>query len=200
MLFCNSGCIYSYYDNGRYTVYRWGFPFLDYSFDVLISWSHTLGCTDGFAVFTFIRFLFGSSILLLLLLYYIYFWLYHLCITSPISCYYHIVHSLSLAWYYTCITMPNLLTCLFMILYKFFSYRINTAPWWFILFSFAVIVDNSGYAYSIDKDMKYMVYRWGFPYLDNPLKVSISWIYLLSPYNWFCRFCTSHHWCLCKFT
>jgi len=29
--------------------------------------------------------------------------------------------------------------------------------------------------------------------LDYPLEVSISWIYLLSPYNWFCRFCTSHH-------
>ena len=33
----------------------------------------------------------------------------------------------------------------------------------------------------------------GFQILDYPLEVSISWIYLLSPYNWFCRFCTSHH-------
>ena len=41
--------------------------------------------------------------------------------------------------------------------------------------------------------MRYMVYRWESPYLDYPLEVSISWIYLLSPYNWFCRFCTSHH-------
>jgi len=32
-----------------------------------------------------------------------------------------------------------------------------------------------------------------FPCLDYPLELSISWIYLLSPYKWFCHFCTSHH-------
>jgi len=31
------------YDDVRYTVYRWGFSYLDYSFDVLISWSRKLG-------------------------------------------------------------------------------------------------------------------------------------------------------------
>ena len=51
--------------------------------------------------------------------YIIYFWLYHLCTTSLISYYYHIVHSLSLAWYYTCITVLNLLTCLFIDLYRY---------------------------------------------------------------------------------
>ena len=53
-------------------------------------------------------------------------------------------------------------------------------------------MDISGCAYSVDEDMRYMVYRWGFPYLDYPLEISISWIYLLSLYNWFYRFCTSH--------
>jgi len=38
-----------------------------------------------------------------------------------------------------------------------------------------------------------MVYRGGFPYLDYPLEVSISWIYLLGPYNWLCHICLSHH-------
>ena len=46
--------------------------------------------------------------------------------------------------------------------------------------------------YSVDGDMRYMVYKWGFPCLDYPLKISTSWIYLLSPYNWFCHICTSH--------
>ena len=61
------------------------------------------------------------------------------------------------------------------------------------MFSLVVIVDNSSGAYSVDGDLRYMVYRWGFSYLDYPLKVSISWIYLMSPYNWFCRFCAFHH-------
>ena len=51
-----------------------------------------------------------------------------------------------------------------------------------ILFSY----DNSGCMNSDDGDMGYMVYRWGFPYLDYPLDVSISWIQSLSSYNWFC--------------
>ena len=58
----------------------------------------------------------------------IYSWFYHLCTTPLISLYYHIVHNLSLALYYTRITMPNLLTSLFMALYGFFSYRMITAP------------------------------------------------------------------------
>jgi len=54
-------------------------------------------------------------------------------------------------------------------------------------------MDSSGCAYLVDKDMRYMVYKWGFPYLDYSLEVSISWIYLLSLYNWFCHFCTSYY-------
>jgi len=56
-----------------------------------------------------------------------------------------------------------------------------------------VIVNNSGCAYSVDGDIGYMVYKWGFSYLDYPLEVSISWIYLLSTYNWLCHICLSHH-------
>ena len=41
--------------------------------------------------------------------------------------------------------------------------------------------------------MRYIVYRWGFSCLDFLLEVSISWIYLLSPYNWLCHFYTSHY-------
>ena len=32
----------------------------------------------------------------------------------------------------------------------------------------------------------YMVYKWGFPFLDYPLDVLFSWIRRLSLYNWFC--------------
>jgi len=68
VVLCNSGCIYSDYDDIKYTVYRWGFPCLDYSFDVLISWSCNLDCTAGFTIFAFIWFLFRFFILLLFLL------------------------------------------------------------------------------------------------------------------------------------
>ena len=54
-----------------------------------------------------------------------------------------------------------------------------------------VIVDNSGCAYSVDGDTRYMIYKWGFLCLE--LEVSISWTYLLSPYNWFCHIFLSHH-------
>ena len=67
--------------------------------------------------------------------YYIIFsWFYHMYTTPLIHCYYHIVHILSLAWCHTCITVPKLLTCLFLILYEFFGYRIINASYWFILF------------------------------------------------------------------
>ena len=42
------------------------------------------------------------------------------------------------------------------------------------------------YINSVYGDVRYMVYIWGFPYLDYPLVVSISWIQNLSLYNWFC--------------
>jgi len=71
------------------------------------------------------------------------------------------------------------------------SYRIIS--WWFILFYLVVIVDSSGCAYSVDRDMRYMVYRWGFSCLDYPLEGSTLWIYLLNSYNWFCHISLSHH-------
>ena len=39
-MFCNSGCMDLVYDGMRYTVYRWEFPYLNYSFDISISWIH----------------------------------------------------------------------------------------------------------------------------------------------------------------
>ena len=36
---------------------------------------------------------------------------------------------------------------------------------------------------SDDGDMGYVVYRWGFPCLNYPINVSISWIHNLSLYN-----------------
>jgi len=76
-------------------------------------------------------------------------------------------------------------------LIRILSYRIIS--WWFILFYLVVIMDNLGCAYSVDWDMRCMVYRWGFSCLDYPLEVSISWIYLLSPYNWFCHIYLSYY-------
>ena len=42
-IFCNSGRMDLVYDDVRYMVYRWGFPYLIYSFNVLISWNRKLG-------------------------------------------------------------------------------------------------------------------------------------------------------------
>jgi len=61
------------------------------------------------------------------------------------------------------------------------------------MFSLVVIVDSSGCAYSIDGDNWNMVYRWRLHCLNYPLEVSISWIYLLSSYFWFCHFCIFQH-------
>ena len=105
---------------------------------------------------------------------YIYILIYHLYTMTLISCCYHIIHNQSLAWHCTCTTVLNLLTCLLLVLYRFFSYRIITTSCWFILFSCAIIVDNSSFVYSVDGDMRYIVYRWGFSYMDYPLEVSIS--------------------------
>ena len=95
---CNSGCIHSDYDDMRYTVYRWGFSCLDYSFYILILLSHNLGCTSGFAMFAFIGF---NSNFQFYYYYIIYSWFYHLSTTLLVSCCYHIVYNLSLTWHYT---------------------------------------------------------------------------------------------------
>jgi len=41
-MFCNSGHMDLAYDDVRYIIYRRGFLYLDYSFDVLISWNRKL--------------------------------------------------------------------------------------------------------------------------------------------------------------
>jgi len=173
----------------RYTVYRWEFSYLDYSFDVLISWSRNLGCTAGFAIFALIGFFihifnFTSTIIIFY-------------IPDFTTC--ALLHwSPAITILYIACLLPNItlvLLCLvFLLAYSLIymepSYRIIS--WWFILFYFAVIVDSSACAYSIDGDMRFMVYRWEFSYLEYPFEITISWIYLLSPYNWFYHLCTSH--------
>ena len=132
MLFCNSGCIHSYYDNMRYTIYRWGFPYLDYSFDVLISWSCNQGCTAGFVVFAFIRFLFRFSVFLLLL-YYIYG--FTTCV---------LLHwSPAITTLYTTCFMPDItLELLYLTSWLIYSWSIRIrsyriVSWWFKLFLFS---------------------------------------------------------------
>ena len=122
-------------------VYRWGFPYLDYSFNVLILWSCNLGCTAGFVVFAFIRFLFRFSVLLLLL-YYIYgFTTCVLLHWSPA------ITTLYTTYFMPDITLELLYLTSWLVYFCFIrilSYRIITASWWFILFSLAAIVDSSG--------------------------------------------------------
>ena len=52
MLFCNSDCIHSDYDNVSYLVYTWGFLCLHYFFDVLISWSRKLSLYKWFCPYS----------------------------------------------------------------------------------------------------------------------------------------------------
>ena len=52
MRFCNSDCIHLNYGNMGHKVYRWGFPCLDYSFDVLVSWSHKLSLYNCFCLYS----------------------------------------------------------------------------------------------------------------------------------------------------
>jgi len=76
-VFCNSGCKDLAYDDVRYTVYRWGFSYLDYSFSVLISWSRKLGLYCWFCHICFHRVLLRISdiIIIILLLYMFRSWL-----------------------------------------------------------------------------------------------------------------------------
>jgi len=48
---------------------------------------------------------------------------------------------------------------------------------------------NSGCMHSVDGDMRYNLYIWGFPYLDYFLDVLISWIFQLSSYTGFTYTC-----------
>ena len=181
MLFCNSGCIHS--------TIMWGIWYINEGFLIWIIPSTYLSHEAViWVVLLVLPYLLSSGFNSNFWLYYnycyfMYFWFYHLRTTPLISCYYHIVHILSLTWYYTCITVPSLLTYLSLVLYRLFGYHIIKASWHFILFSLVVIMDSSGCAYSIDGDMKYIVYRWELSYLDYPLEISILWIYLLSLYN-----------------
>jgi len=101
--------------------YIWGFSFLDYSFDVLVSWSRDLSLYKWFCSY--------SSLLVL-----------------SILCY------------------------------------------------FLSLGDNSGCMNSGDGYASYIVYIWGFSYLDYSFNVLISRIRNLSLYNWFYHIYFT--WCL----
>ena len=109
MLFCNLGRIHSDYGDMRHNVYIWRFSCLDYSFDVLVSWSRKLS---------------------------LYNWLYPHSILSILWCF--------------------------------------LSSW-----------DNSGCRNLAYGDVSYMVYIWGFSYLDYFFDVLISRIANVGLYNWF---------------
>jgi len=58
---------------------------------------------------------------------------------------------------------------------------------------------NSGCMNSGNSDMGFMVYIWGFSYLDYPLNVSILWIQSLSLYSWFCPHLYLTHYLMSNF-
>jgi len=89
---------------------------------------------------------------------------------------------------------------------------LSTWLWYLTYFSIPVHVvlllcyaeDNSGCINSDDGDMRYMLYIWGFSYLDYSFDVSISWIQNLCRttsfvctciycFTWFLRSCLSVH-------
>ena len=117
-MFCNSSRIDLVYDEVRYMVYRWGFPFLDYFFDVLISWSCKLGLYRWFCRIRFHRVLlriFGFMIMIIIILLYMFISCLITCVLfhqSPILIMlYHICSLLDIAYYLSaCSCMPMLTT------------------------------------------------------------------------------------------
>jgi len=154
--------------------------FFGYSFDVIISWSNNLSCTAGFDVFAFIEFYSDFWFY-----YYYYYITYILVFTTCVLLHWSPIISIL----YTACLMPDFtLEPLYLTSWLVYSWFIRILSyhiifWWFILFYLTVVMGNSTCAYSVNGDMRYMIYKWGFLYLDYPLDVSISWTYLLSPYN-----------------
>jgi len=102
-VFYNSSHMHLDYNDVRYIVYTWGFSCLDYSFNILISWSHKLGWTAG------LPYLLSSdstSDFWFYYYYYIYVYIlsYHLCSIPMVFCSYHILPCMFLAWYHICIS------------------------------------------------------------------------------------------------
>jgi len=127
----------------------------------------------------------------------LYRWLCRICfhrVSLQISCF---VSLLPPVYYFS-----DFLTCSFLI------YTDTWLPynsWWFIHSILTVIVDNSGCAYSVDGDMRYMVYRGGFPCLNYFSRYqsheSINWVcttgFVTSTYP--IIWCLIHvHVCLCS--
>ena len=122
--------------------------------------------------------------------------------TEPIPVSYLILHL------YYCTLPPDLLTSgfiwliwlSFIFIASYLSHDLGTrhTPWYlFMLLSYSAIWGNSGYMHSVDGDMRYMVYIWGFPYLDYSLYVLISWIHRWARTTVFGHICLWYiTWCL----
>jgi len=112
-VFCNSRRMDLVYDDVRYMVYRWGFPYLDYSFDVL---SHEAVNWDVPLVFPYLLSLGFTMDFLFYFYYYIYAYiLVAFYSTGLLLLSYYIMHVLS--WYHNCI-FPYLLS-LYLLLYVY---------------------------------------------------------------------------------
>ena len=74
-----------------------------------------------------------------------------------------------------------------------YVYKDNDIPVYVLLLS--DIDDNLGYIHSVNGNIRYKVYLWGFSCLDYPFDILISWIRQLSLYNWFCRHLHSSNFC-----
>jgi len=116
----NSSCMNSDYGDMRLRVYRWGFSYLNYFFDVLTHEAIYWVCTTSFAVFALIRFYFRFLVLLL----------YHICLhpdlplvfysTSLLFLSYYIMHApcfisltISACFYMPVLTTQFFITCSF---------------------------------------------------------------------------------------
>jgi len=99
-------------------VYRWGFPCLDYSFDVLISWSRKLSLYRWFCRIYSHRVLLQiyGYIIIIIIVYMLISWLNHLGSTPLVPCSYHIIPCVFPTWY-------HLLSSLCLLLYAVLTTR-----------------------------------------------------------------------------
>jgi len=81
-LLCNSDSIRLDIRWHEITVYRWGFPCLDYSFDVLVSWDRNLSVYNQFCLWSVLLRISCFTIVTL----YPFLYILHLCSNPPVFC------------------------------------------------------------------------------------------------------------------
>ena len=100
-VFRNLGHMDLAYDDVGYTVYRLGFSCLDYSFDVLISWSRNLGLYRWFCRICFHRVLLQISSFIIIIILYIFTSCLIICVLFHHAfCSYHIIPCMFPSWYH----------------------------------------------------------------------------------------------------